>query len=57
MYLHIKHCKEKLKIYMEKYMDQFDWSKTFYQELGYIATECRFGFSVDDSNEIGRAHV
>ena len=39
------------KIYMEKYMDQFDWSKTFYQELGYIATECRFGFSVDDSNE------
>ena len=39
------------KIYMEKYMDQFDWSKTFYQELGYIATECRFGFSVDDTNE------
>ena len=38
-------------IYMEKYMDQFDWSKTFYQELGYIATECRFGFSVDDTNE------
>lgn len=32
-------------------MDQFDWSKTFYQELGYIATECRFGFSVDDTNE------
>ena len=39
------------KIYMEKYMDQFDWSKTFYQELGYIATECRFGFSLDDTNE------
>jgi hypothetical protein len=39
------------KIYMEKYMDQFDWSKTFYQELGYIATECRFGFSVDETNE------
>ena len=39
------------KIYMEKYLDQFDWSKTFYQELGYIATECRFGFSVDDTNE------
>ena len=39
------------KIYMEKYMDQFDWSKTFYQELGYIATECRFGFSLDETNE------
>ena len=39
------------KIYMEKYMDQFNWDKTFYQELGYIATECRFGFSVDDTNE------
>ena len=39
------------KIYMEKYMDQFNWNKTFYQELGYIATECRFGFSVDDTNE------
>ncbi len=39
------------KIYMEKYLDQFDWSKTFYQELGYIATECRFGFSLDDTNE------
>ena len=39
------------KIYMEKYMDQFDWSKTFYQELGYIATDCRFGFSLDETNE------
>ena len=39
------------KIYMDKYMDAFDWSKTFYQELGYIATECRFGFSLDDTNE------
>ena len=39
------------KIYMEKYMDQFDWSKTLYQELGYIATECRFGFALDESNE------
>ena len=39
------------KIYMDKYMDQFDWNKTFYQELGYIATECRFGFALDDSNE------
>lgn len=39
------------KIYMDKYMDQFDWDKTFYQELGYIATECRFGFSLDETNE------
>lgn len=39
------------KIYMDKYMDQFNWDKTFYQELGYIATECRFGFSLDDTNE------
>ncbi|MBQ0034150.1 MAG: GH3 auxin-responsive promoter family protein [Bacteroidales bacterium] len=39
------------KIYMEKYMDKFDWDRTFYQELGYIATECRFGFSLDDTNE------
>ena len=39
------------KIYMEKYLDQFNWDKTFYQELGYIATECRFGFSLDDTNE------
>ena len=39
------------KIYMDKYMDQFNWDKTFYQELGYIATECRFGFSLDETNE------
>ena len=39
------------KIYMDKYMDQFDWDKTYYQELGYIATECRFGFSLDETNE------
>ncbi|MGN0187629.1 MAG: GH3 auxin-responsive promoter family protein [Paludibacteraceae bacterium] len=39
------------KIYMEKYLDAFDWDKTFYQELGYIATECRFGFALDDTNE------
>ena len=39
------------KIYMEKYLDRFDFDKTFYQELGYIATECRFGFSLDDTNE------
>jgi hypothetical protein len=36
---------------MDKYMDQFNWDKTFYQELGYIATECRFGFSLDETNE------
>ena len=39
------------KVYMDKYMDKFDFDKTFYQELGYIATECRFGFSLDDSIE------
>ena len=39
------------KIYMEKYMDAFNWDQTFYQELGYIATECRFGFALDDTNE------
>ena len=39
------------KIYMDKYMDRFDWNKTFYQELGYIATECRFGFPLDETNE------
>ncbi len=38
-------------VYMEKYMDDFDWDKTYYQELGYIATECRFGFALDDTNE------
>jgi len=39
------------KVYMDKYMDAFDWERTYYQELGYIATECRFGFALDDSNE------
>lgn len=39
------------KIYMDKYMDLFNWDKTYYQELGYIATECRFGFSLDETNE------
>lgn len=39
------------KIYMEKYMDAFDWDRTYYQELGYIATECRFGFALDETNE------
>ncbi|MCR4965962.1 MAG: GH3 auxin-responsive promoter family protein [Bacteroidales bacterium] len=39
------------KVYMEKYLDYFDLDKTFYQELGYIATECRFGFSLDETNE------
>lgn len=39
------------KIYMDKYMDAFDWNRTYYQELGYIATECRFGFALDATNE------
>lgn len=39
------------KIYMDKYLDYFDLEQTFYQELGYIATECRFGFALDDTNE------
>lgn len=39
------------KIYMDKYMDKFDWDRTYYQELGYIATECRFGFALDETNE------
>lgn len=39
------------KIYMDKYLDSFDFNQTFYQELGYIATECRFGYSIDDTNE------
>lgn len=39
------------KIYMDKYMDAFNWDQTYYQELGYIATECRFGFALDDTNE------
>jgi hypothetical protein len=36
---------------MEKYLDFFDLQQTFYQELGYIATECRFGFALDDTIE------
>ena len=32
-------------------MDAFDFKQTYYQELGYIATECRFGFSLDHTNE------
>jgi len=39
------------KVYMEKYLDHFNFEQTFYQELGYIATECRFGFSLDDTIE------
>ena len=39
------------KVYMDKYLDYFDFEQTCYQELGYIATECRFGFALDMSNE------
>lgn len=39
------------KVYMDKYLDYFDFKTTCYQELGYIATECRFGFALDMSNE------
>ena len=39
------------KVYMEKYLDHFNFEQTFYQELGYIATECRFGFALDDTIE------
>lgn len=39
------------KVYMDKYLDYFDFKQTCYQELGYIATECRFGFALDMSNE------
>ncbi len=39
------------KVYMDKYMDKFDFERTYYQELGYIATECRFGFALDDTVE------
>ncbi len=39
------------KVYMDKYLDYFDFEQTCYQELGYIATECRFGFAIDMSNE------
>lgn len=39
------------KVYMDKYLYYFDLKQTFYQELGYIATECRFGFALDDTVE------
>lgn len=39
------------KVYMDKYVERFNFDQTFYPELGYIATECRFGFSTDDTNE------
>ena len=39
------------KVYMDKYLDYFNLEQTFYQELGYIATECRFGFALDDTIE------
>lgn len=39
------------RVYMDKYLDFFDLGQTFYQELGYIATECRFGFALDETIE------
>ena len=39
------------KVYIEKFMDRFNWRQTRYTELGYIATECRFGHPVDASRE------
>lgn len=40
------------KIYMDRYYDKFNFNQTAYFELGYIATECRFGFALDlNSNE------
>lgn len=39
------------KVYIDKFMDRFDWRQTRYTELGYIATECRFGHPVDASRE------
>lgn len=39
------------KVYMEKFIDRFNWKQTRYTELGYIATECRFGHPVDESRE------
>ncbi len=39
------------KLYMEKFHDRFNWQQTRYTELGYIATECRFGHPVDASND------
>lgn len=39
------------KVYIEKFMDRFNWRQTLYTELGYIATECRFGHPVNGSCE------
>ena len=39
------------KIYMDRYENAFNFKKTAYFELGYIATECRFGFALDFTNE------
>jgi len=39
------------KIYIEKFMDRFNWRQTLYTELGYIATECRFGHPINSSSE------
>lgn len=39
------------KVYIEKFMDRFNWRQTLYTELGYIATECRFGHPVNASRE------
>lgn len=36
------------KIYVDKFADWFP-NHTFYQELGYFSTECRFGLVLDDS--------
>jgi len=38
-------------VYVDKFADYFDFTKTAHLELGYIATECRFGCPVDDSIE------
>lgn len=39
------------KVYMERYEQAFNFNKTAYFELGYISTECRFGFPLDFSIE------
>lgn len=40
------------KVYMDRYEKDFNFRKTAYFELGYIATECRFGFALTpDTNE------
>lgn len=36
------------KIYVDKFADWFP-NHTFYQELGYFSTECRFGLVLDDT--------